>query len=616
MAEEKVTAGGGRYIKVPGGWLDTQAGAGPAPGVTPKGDTSAVLPPEEAGPSWGEVGTDVAKDAIPGIQRGGTQVLTGIPSAIDLGANLVGQGAEKLPAGLGSGIKAGADKVRDWVGPFSYGPVQDKIETAYNRFRPNPETHFYHPKTEIGQWAEKGFNAIPAMAAGGGGLGIRAATAGGGILGGEAGGKIANWAGGEGAQPYGELLGSLMGVRAPHMVKRGITPKPLDVATQAERDAAVAKIGDKNISAGQYTQDPWLLQKEGNAAPLHPSASFKQGQAEQPEAIARALFNEMGGGGAGKVKTRAELDAAKQSIRDNEEKLLDLNSAPVSRTEHRYDPAFDAQIKRIHQGYLGTGIKPNPDKPTAVDRAVDKIYTNPSGGPRAGLINESYKILRSDLEKEHANLLKNNDSRAALSVRNMIDTLDKHVEKKSPEWKDIRDKWEAYRALKASVPDTGLPVDARTVATNVKDINSPIGKLSSAAADMATPLPKPKRGSNWPQFVTGAAGMLGGHLAGADTATSGILGMMGAAGMEAALNHGPRYLTSKMYTNPLVQKYFKNQLLDNKPFIDPRTATALSLMYGSQASDSLDPMPEPNDPMRGQSPLRITVRPNRSADHK
>ncbi len=605
MADEianGATFGGGRYIKVPGGYLDTHAGGGPAPGVTPKGSTAAINPPAEPEATWGEVGTDIAKNLIPDLARGGTMLATSPASAADLTGNLVSKGADYIPGSTGQNLKAVANKVRDWAGPYSYGPVMDKLEESYNRFRPNPETHFPKHTTDTGGLVGKGIealpSALPSIAFGGGPLAARVATTLGGIGGGEAGGALAAQAG-EGYRPYGQLAGSLMGVRAPQAAKRTITPFALDAATKAERDAAVAKIGDKNFSAGQYTQSPWLLQKEGNAAPLHPSASFKQGQAEQPEAIARALFNELGGGGQGKVKTRAELGAAQSRLRDEEEALKELNLHPTQRTPHPYDPDFNTNVAAIQQRYHGTGKAPDPANPKPVDKAIDKIRQG-----RAGLTDESYSNLRTDLANETAMLRKKGDSRSADAVGKLVTELDNLIDKAKPgAWKGVRDKWEAYNALKKSTPDTGIPVDARTVANNVRDINSPIGKLSSAAADMATPLPPPKRGSNWPQFVTGAAGMLGGHLAGADTATSGILGMMGAAGMEAALNHGPRYLTSKMYTNPLVQKYFKNQVLDNKSLTDPKTALAMRLMAVSQANDALDPMPEPTDPLRGKSPL-------------
>ncbi len=66
------TYGGGRYIRTKNGLVDLGASHAGA-GATPKEGAAA---PQPAGPSWGDVGADIAKSAGPEFERGGTLSLS------------------------------------------------------------------------------------------------------------------------------------------------------------------------------------------------------------------------------------------------------------------------------------------------------------------------------------------------------------------------------------------------------------------------------------------------------------------------------------------------------------------------------------------------------------
>lgn len=574
---------------------------------TPKGSTAAVSPPEDYSPTWGEAGEDVKRSIVPGLEKGALAFPTAPATIGGLAAKGVGAIADALPESkLTEKISSGAQKAQDWLKPWDFQTNQNKFEESYNRFKP-PDKQFYHPKYTSGQVAEQLASFAPGMFAGGGaGLIPRAMTTGASALGAQAGGGLAGMFGEEYA-PYGELIGALRGGKAANLPRRMVTPNPMSAAERAAGDLVRSKAGPNSISAGQYTQNPKLLQREGNMLDYAPD-TFKSMIAGQPEAMSHALLKETGATppASGPTVARAMLANAKKDIGDRTDTMKALN-VDASGIAHptitsKFDPEFYAKQQSIQKELYGTK-KPDLAKPNALDTKLQEIFNDTGNithdsttAIRGGLNGESYYNLRTDIGGEMGKLYKAGKTREAEALGKLRTALDENMErslKGTPhegKLRELQDQQEALRAIKESIknsPDPTAPVEASKVFGATKGVDSPIAKLSSAITQTAKPLPEAKVGIDIGPVLGAAVGGGLGHFTGAGGLEAGVLGTLHGPLVNSLLK-GPRATMAKILLSPTGQKWLSNTTLGPGTHMDPKTARRLLAVQGVQTPYKLD----------------------------
>ncbi len=610
MAEEYTegqTAGGGRFRFTGGQWHDLGASAAGA-GAAPKGPVTSVTPPEDYSPTWGEAGEDVKRSIVPGLEKGALAIPTAPATIGGLLAKGVGKIGDVLPdSKFADKLSSGSQKVQDWLKPWDFQTNQNKFEESYNRFKP-PDKQFYHPKYTSGSVAEQLASFAPGMVAGGGGgLAARAMTTGASALGAQAGGGIVGSLAGEEYAPYGELIGALRGGRAANLPRRMITPNPMTAAERAAGDLVRSKVGPNALSAGQYTQSPKLLQREGNMLDYAPD-TFKSMMAGQPEAMSHALLKETGATPptSGPTVARAVLKGAKGDIEKNVDTLKALNVdahgiAHPTVPPTTFDPEFYAKQASIQKELYGSK-KPDLAKPNALDSKLQEIFNDTSNithdsttANRGGLNSESYYNIRTDIGGEIGKLYKAGKIREAEAMGKLRTALDEHMDrslKGTPfegKWREVLDQQAAHKAIKKSIEDSHdptAPVEASKV-FGAAGTDTPIGKLSSAITQTAKPLPEPKTGIDMGPVLGAAVGAGMGHLTGAGGLEAGVLGTLHGPLVNSLLK-GPRATMAKILLSPTGQKWLSNTVLGPGTHMDPKTARRLLAVQGTQTPYKLD----------------------------
>jgi hypothetical protein len=526
---------------------------------------------------------DILKSAGPELERGFTGLMTSPPTIAGLLAQGASKGSEYLPDKIGEPIKEKADKFKSWMDPISYPNVQDKVEKASGGL--------YSPQTLGGQVAGHGIQFLPGMfLGGGGGLAARGATTAGAALGSELGGQAAKAFGKDEYAPYAELIGALRGGKMANAPRRLVTPYPAEKKITDLGDLAKSK--GINLTAGQYTKNPELMQREANLMPYGPG-TFKNLPPAQAEEVSQALLSHAGVP-KGQPAIRPVLKQAGTNIGDKIEGLK-------KNTKMDFDADFVKATKDARDTYYkDLGKKPDPADPHAVDTRIQEIFGNTPKAVRMGLNGSNYHDLRSTISKQAQDLYDKGDSAGSRALNSLRDALDTGMErslKGTPnegKWREAFDQWGAYKSIKSVVgksskgPDIGV-LDPNKVHTKAIS-GSPLEDTAYAASKMAQPHPPKQEGKGGlstllGSLLGGAAGHYLGTIGGGVEAA--ILGGINAPSMEA-LSKYPKAMTAKMMFSDLGQKYLANQLLKPGNHFDPKTARRLNLTQAAQTPYKLD----------------------------
>lgn len=577
MADPQYQEGDMLYNPTDGSYITLQNGAwqkSDKPVPPPPSSGKIAQPP---GPDV-SIGSDLAQSAGPELERGLVGLGTAPTTLADLGAKGVGWAANKV---LPEGNKVGPamDATDKFLQPFTYGNVQQKIENA------QPSGHLYSPQTETGKFAGSVLQSLPAALVGDAPILSKVATAVGSGIGSEAAGEGAEAMGAGDYSNMARMVGALKGGKLAEMPRKVVTPYP---GTQAQTDLGDLirqKGGDNAITAGQYSGNPALLQKEGNLIGKAP-APYSNLDVSQPKTITQMLMGEQGA--PGQDASRSNVQAAGAKIGT---KIEDLRN----NTQMDFDQPFVDTMKDARDTYYKeTGIKPDPNSPSPVDNRINELLGNKKNTMRGGLKGTSYGDIRSQISQQAQDIYAT-DPAASRGLQKLRDGLDDNMERSltaqnSPyagQWKTAFDQWEAHKAISKVANKPNSPpgiLDPKKVNAAVKDPDSEIGKLSYAAASIPK-IPaatEPKSGG----LVGSMLGMLLGHLTGSvgGPTEAGILGNLTGPGIMDAMTRN-KTAAGAMFS-PTGQKYLSNQRWLPGPgsTMDPSTARLISLLQAGKGS--------------------------------
>lgn len=546
------------------------------------------------------VGEDLAKTAGPATERALTGMVTAPTTLADLAAKGVSAAAPHvLPEGAASSVQGAADATSKFLKPFTYPGVQGKIEGEYNKVHPG--SPLYYPQTSPGQFLEAGIGGAAAAAGGPvgmaraltgsvGNLGRRLATGIGGSLAGEAGGQVADEAGFSNLAGVARGVGDIAGAKgAAEGPRKAITPYPAVSQPHIDMANLLAKQPGDITTAGQFTGNPKLLQREGNLAP-HAPAPYNNLGTMQPQADTSSMMSTMGVPPATTAKsgaTRPVIKAGKDAIGANIDTL-------EKNTMSRFDPDFHQSLKDITDDYYkAKNALPNSVTPSPVEKRISEIYQSGPKSIRAGMTGTDYSQMRQDLNKEIGGYVsgKNADPLVVKSLSQLRDALGDNMERSlqasgSPyagKWQEAFDQYESAKTLEkaAKNPKAAGILGPATVNASAKNPDSVIAQLSRAQSTVHKPLPEPKEPRGLLSTGLGAATS---WMTGGSPAEGALAGTVSGPTIQKSLLRNP--VTAGAFFSPRVQEYLRNQKWQpsKNTTMDPATVARLLALQKTQST--------------------------------
>lgn len=391
----------------------------------------------------------------------------------------------------------------------------------------------YAPLKKARPFATGMGEALPAMAVPGAGAGYAGAMIAGAtpelLSYGTDAERLGRGAGGAAGGAAGRALGgAVQSVLKPAGI--GVNPN------KAAMDAA-QRIGFKPL-AGQATQNPALLNFENYLARTPGSSGTMQALSRgNQSAINRAAAKSVGevadDVGEGVLKT------AEQRIGGEFTRLQGVTSPKLGND-------FVNQLAKIESQNAARG----PFRDTAIDSMLDKAMDLAAKGNLSGT---AYKEIRTELSNQATKAFKSGDATLGQAVKGVREALDAAAEgslsKADQEaWKLARQQWGNWKTLTKGMVAEGGDVSAARVAAQLR--------------------------SQGPGFRTGT---VGGPLADVGRVGEGVKGALNpnSGNLTQSMLYGNpltgvplsvgNYAAAKAYTNPVVQSYLRNGLLDIGP---------------------------------------------------
>lgn len=433
------------------------------------------------------------------------------------------------------------------------------------------------PQGRAGKYGESvgEFLGNPASYVGPGGIPAKVGTAILGGLGSQAGTQATE---GTKAEPYGGIVGALLGGIAPSVAGRAVTPIP----ASASRQRLVNALNDEGVTsltAGQRTGSEALRYAE-SALGNSPGAGGKT------NAITRAGQEEFTDAALRRAGTRGE--AAPENLAANNTRLGNEFEALSARNTLQMDPQF---LGDVHAA-VGTYQRVPPSQ----QRAIVEGYVNDimqhaqQGGQMPGTF---YQEMRSRLSRQ-SNSLRNTDPTLSGTLADLRDALDNGMRRSIPDadrvaWDAARQQWGAQKVIEKSASRAGeATAEGQIVPANLRNTVSAenrgayargegqFSELARAGAGVMGGMPQSGTG---PRAALHAAASLLGGAAG----SVGGLGVGSGAGAVAGAIAGPA-IAGRALMSPLVQMYLGNQRAT--PFLNSmtpkRAAMINALIAGEQ----------------------------------
>jgi hypothetical protein len=585
--------------------------SGPTKVSPPKAPANANAPPSVG------YGEDMGKTILPAAERAAVGAATSIPTLTGLAAQGAQKGAANyLPEGkLSSAIQSGAQSYQNAVKPYSYPNVQGKIEDAYNQQHlpwpgdPTGKAPLYYPQTVPGEFAEAGVAGGLASVSGPGAmakaltgpiakLGGRVATGVGAGLGSEAAGQVADAADlGQGFSEGARIAGGYVGGReAAERPRKMITSAPAISPEHLKMAQLLQNLPGNKDTAGQFTGQPWLLQRDANLAPYAKDPYNNLG-VRQPQADTSVLL-----GQAGISPTNAAQGANRPLIKQAKGDIGTQMDTLGANTQLRFDPEFQAKVKSIQDSYHRiNGTSVDPANPSPLDQRISDLYQAPVGDPphRLSLFGgdvtnkvtgapvPGYSTIRSDISKQ-ASKFTTTDKVTGGHLAQLRDALDEAMERAQKgtsnegKWQGLFDQYESAQALdksmKSKPPAAGV-VDPNVVANATRDPDAKIAQIARAQSVVHRPLPQ----ANEPRgMLPTAMGAALAYLTGRDPNEGALAGTVSGPTIQKSLTRNP--LTAAIHFSPWNQARLRNQAWQPGPgsTMDPATVARLLTLSGTE----------------------------------
>ena len=439
----------------------------------------------------------------------------------------------------------------------------------------------YEPERAGARYAKTAATFVPAAAAFGAPGGARAALASAGKYGvvpgltSEAGGDVASLAYGEGARPYGQVLGAFGGPFVAGLGKRAVTPFPAS-ATQTQAANYLQNEGVTAITAGQRTGNLRLKYRESQqGGPAGMQMAEQAGEQYTAAALRRA----------GIAANRATPDVIRQGFDDIGREFDRLGGTNTLQADRRF--ATDATLAMQNYNRLVS-------RPNRAPIVLDYLREIANKSARGSIPGSEYVNLRSRIMADARGI---SDSTTARALRDMAHALDDAMERTiaatNPNdlgaFKEVRRLYKNMLVIDHAAGAAGptaaahiiTPAQLRAAMTNIEGRRarsrgySDFDGLVRAGEIAMTPLPQsgtaPRLATYGIPTVGAISGAGAGYQAGGGYDPENPTGALPAALLGALLGRSiPAAISGGMMSRP-GQAYLGNQLLANT-VADPRAA--------------------------------------------
>jgi hypothetical protein len=496
-------------------------------------------------PTWGDIGTDVAKSLGSGVVSG-TEVLAGLPGDLN---ELVGAGVQYAGRKLGL-----PDPPADTRPPtmLSQAVQATQLPTSQDigSFREQNIGQLHTPETGYGQAAQTLGEFAPGMLAGPGGIVRRAVTQT--VLpaaGSEAAGRLTE---GTGYEPYARVAGAVLGAASPTAAARAITPFPASPARQAMAQT-LANEGVTSLTAGQRTGSRGLKYFESEMGGGRTANLLENQGTEFTAAVLRR---------AGINADRATppvMDQAFRRIGGDFDRLSAAANAP-------FDPQVQNDLlSAVTDYHMRGGVAP------VVEQEMNNIAHTAqlNGGHITG---DAYQTIRSRIGAH----IRATDGPTQIALREIQESLDDAIERHMPaahmdEWRQARRQYRNLLVIERAATGAGEDAAMGTISP-AKLRQAAVGQnrrayvrgtddfsdLAHAGQAVMTPLPQsgtaPRMAAhgiaNSTSAVVGA--ILGGHLGATEAGLGAVAGGLAPRGLGylAMSRPGQAFLGNQMVRGP------------------------------------------------------------------
>jgi hypothetical protein len=444
-------------------------------------------------------------------------------------------GAQKLAkeTGVGEAIMVGAGaKTNDILNGLTQLYLKATGDTkALGGLKTNVEEgkSLYYPLAKERPIATGVGSALPAMAVPGAGAGYGGAALAGAIP------ELLSYGSAEERLGRG-AVGAVGGV-AGRAIGSGITnllkPAGSGVNANAAAMEAAGRIGYRPL-AGQATQNPALLNVENYLARTPGSSGTMQTiLRENQKAVNRAAASSIGQN-ADDVSASV-LNAAEKSLGADFQRLQSVTAPQLG-------DDFVSSLVKIEESNAARSAFRDPQIDSLLEKAMDLAA-------KGNLSGTAYKEIRTELSGQATKAFKGGDATLGQAVKTVREALDDAAEKSLSKadqeaWRVARTQWGNWKTLtKGLVAEAGDVSPARVAAQLRNQPGFRTGNLQGPLADVA----------RIGEGVKGALNPNSGSL------TQGMLYGNPLTGVPLAASN---YLGAKVYTNPVVQKYLREGLLD------------------------------------------------------
>lgn len=438
--------------------------------------------------------------------------------------------------GLSETVSAGGRAAEIEMGQEESVPGKEETRSLLEK---NVTGDLHKPETRAGRFGETvgEFLGNPASYIGPGGPAIKAATAATGGLGSEALGQILE---GTSAEPYGRIIGGMLGATAPRAAVRTITPNPVS----PQRLEAVNRLRAEGIepTAGQITGSRALRYAESELGQAPGAGGARERAATRvDDGLTRAALARVG-----EVADRATPEVVDRAFT----RIGGQFDALAARNQATYDAQFVQQLLDAQNNYnqLVSVSQRAPVVENMVNDALGRLSRSRT------LEGDVYQSTRSRLERMRRNT---KDPEVNMALAEMRDAYDNLMERSltaanSPDlgaWQEVRRQYRNMLVIETAATGAGEKV-AEGVITPAKLRQGAVaqdkrgyvrgrGDFSGLAHDanqILTPLPESGTGARVLMSaipgVLGSAGAAGLGHGGYESVLAGILGTMapGAAG--------------------------------------------------------------------------------------
>ncbi len=312
--------------------------------------------------------------------------------------------------------------------------------------------------------------------------------------------------------------------------------KPAGVGVNANQAAvdAAKRIGFKPM-AGQATQNPAMLNVENYLARNPGSSGIMQGiERGNRDAISRAAASAIGE--KSDEVSAGLLKAAETRIGGEFDRLQSI-TAPVLGND------FVNSLVKIEAQNAARG----PFRDSAIDTLLDKGMELAAKGNLSG---KAYKEIRTELSNQATKAFKSGDATLGQAVKGVREALDTAAENslsatEREAWKVAREQWGSWKTLTKGLVAEGGDVSAARVAQALRSQGPGFrtGSTTGPLTDVA------RIGEGF----KGALNPNSGNLTNMMMYGNPITGVPLAVG---------NFAVAKTYTNPIVQAYLRNGILD------------------------------------------------------